>query len=279
MTVRMTAKDNSNCLHMWWQRRDHEFEKRAWENLEKAGEVEMMWAQSSCIEFSEKQKKQRHQWWHEALRKQSRVSVNGAATIQQLSPSQGGYYTHRWCTETVVHTQKSTDFHGSPKVGTDQTSITNPWRQAMVAPLVPGLGRQKQEDLWIGGQRDLQNELPDSQGSKERPCLKWEGGCGNDKIWLHSLWFCVCVCLPMCGQMSMGICEFSYYRPKVVVECFPSLFSTLFTEAESLAESRMHWFWLVSLLSLPQRSCLLSPRAGLQADYHNHLTFIWTQSS
>jgi hypothetical protein len=42
------------------------------------------------------------------------------------------------------------------------------WR----TPLIPPLGRQRQEDFWVRGQPGLQSEFQDSQGYTEKPCLK-----------------------------------------------------------------------------------------------------------
>jgi hypothetical protein len=39
-------------------------------------------------------------------------------------------------------------------------------------PLIPALGRQRQEDFWVWGQPRLQSEFQDSQGYTEKPCLK-----------------------------------------------------------------------------------------------------------
>jgi hypothetical protein len=39
-------------------------------------------------------------------------------------------------------------------------------------PLIPALGRQRQVDLWVGGQPGLQSEFQDSQGYTEKPCLE-----------------------------------------------------------------------------------------------------------
>jgi hypothetical protein len=39
-------------------------------------------------------------------------------------------------------------------------------------PLIPALGRQRQADFWVLGQPGLQSEFQDSQGYKEKPCLK-----------------------------------------------------------------------------------------------------------
>jgi hypothetical protein len=39
-------------------------------------------------------------------------------------------------------------------------------------PLIPALGRQRQEDFWVQGQPGLQSELQESQGYTEKPCLK-----------------------------------------------------------------------------------------------------------
>jgi hypothetical protein len=39
-------------------------------------------------------------------------------------------------------------------------------------PLIPALGRERQEDFWVQGQPGLQSEFQDSQGYTEKPCLK-----------------------------------------------------------------------------------------------------------
>jgi hypothetical protein len=39
-------------------------------------------------------------------------------------------------------------------------------------PLIPALGRQRQVDFWVQGQPGLQSEFQDSQGYREKPCLK-----------------------------------------------------------------------------------------------------------
>jgi hypothetical protein len=39
-------------------------------------------------------------------------------------------------------------------------------------PLIPGFGRQRQEDLFIRGQPVLQIEFKNSQGHTEKPYLK-----------------------------------------------------------------------------------------------------------
>ena len=40
------------------------------------------------------------------------------------------------------------------------------------ALLIPALERQRQVDLWVQDQPDLQSELQDSQGYTEKPCLE-----------------------------------------------------------------------------------------------------------
>ena len=39
-------------------------------------------------------------------------------------------------------------------------------------PLIPALGRQRQADFWVRGQPGLQSEFQDSQGYREKPCLR-----------------------------------------------------------------------------------------------------------
>jgi hypothetical protein len=39
-------------------------------------------------------------------------------------------------------------------------------------PLIPALWRQRQVDFWVRGQPGLQNEVQDSQGYTEKPCLE-----------------------------------------------------------------------------------------------------------
>jgi hypothetical protein len=39
-------------------------------------------------------------------------------------------------------------------------------------PLIPALGRQRQEGFWVQGQPGLQSEFQDSQGYTEKPCLE-----------------------------------------------------------------------------------------------------------
>ena len=39
-------------------------------------------------------------------------------------------------------------------------------------PLIPALGRQRQEDFWVQGQPGLQSEFQDSQGYTEKLCLE-----------------------------------------------------------------------------------------------------------
>jgi hypothetical protein len=39
-------------------------------------------------------------------------------------------------------------------------------------PLIPALGRQRQEDFWVQGQPGLQSDFHDSQGYTEKPCLE-----------------------------------------------------------------------------------------------------------
>jgi hypothetical protein len=39
-------------------------------------------------------------------------------------------------------------------------------------PLIPALGRQRQEDFWVRGQPGLQSEFQDSQDYTEKPCLE-----------------------------------------------------------------------------------------------------------
>ena len=39
-------------------------------------------------------------------------------------------------------------------------------------PLIPAVGRQRQEDFWVQGQSGLQSEFQDSQGYIEKPCLE-----------------------------------------------------------------------------------------------------------
>jgi hypothetical protein len=41
-------------------------------------------------------------------------------------------------------------------------------------PLVSAWGKQKQPDLWVQGHPSLQQELQDSQGHTEKPCLEKE---------------------------------------------------------------------------------------------------------
>jgi hypothetical protein len=41
-----------------------------------------------------------------------------------------------------------------------------------LTPLIPALGRQRQEDFWVGGQLGLKSEFQDSQGYTEKPCLE-----------------------------------------------------------------------------------------------------------
>jgi hypothetical protein len=42
------------------------------------------------------------------------------------------------------------------------------WRTS----LIPALGRQRQADFWVRGQRGLQSEFQDSQDYTEKLCLK-----------------------------------------------------------------------------------------------------------
>jgi hypothetical protein len=66
------------------------------------------------------------------------------------------------------------------------------WR----TPLIPALGRQRQEDFWVRGQPGLQSEFQDSQGYTEKPCLekqtnkKRQGICTLSilKLWVWSPW-------------------------------------------------------------------------------------------
>jgi hypothetical protein len=39
-------------------------------------------------------------------------------------------------------------------------------------PLIPALGRQRQVDFCVRGHPGIQSEFQDSQGYKEKPCLK-----------------------------------------------------------------------------------------------------------
>jgi hypothetical protein len=39
-------------------------------------------------------------------------------------------------------------------------------------PLIPALGRQRQEDFWVRGQPGLQSEFQDNQGDTEKPRLE-----------------------------------------------------------------------------------------------------------
>jgi hypothetical protein len=39
-------------------------------------------------------------------------------------------------------------------------------------PLIPELGRQRQADFGVRGQRGLQSKFQDSQGYTEKPCLE-----------------------------------------------------------------------------------------------------------
>jgi hypothetical protein len=48
-------------------------------------------------------------------------------------------------------------------------------------PLTPALGRQRQVDLWVSGQPDLQIEFQASLGYTERLCLG--GGRGGGEEW------------------------------------------------------------------------------------------------
>ena len=42
----------------------------------------------------------------------------------------------------------------------------------MVHALVPTLERQKQADIWVQGQPDLQSDFQESQGKKEKPYIE-----------------------------------------------------------------------------------------------------------
>jgi hypothetical protein len=44
-------------------------------------------------------------------------------------------------------------------------------------PLIPALGKQRQEDFWVRGQSDLQSEFQDSQSDTEKPCLEKKKVC------------------------------------------------------------------------------------------------------
>jgi hypothetical protein len=64
-------------------------------------------------------------------------------------------------------------------------------------PLIPALGRQRQEDFWVWGQPGLQSEFQDSQGYTEKPCL--EKPKTKNYIYIihmHIYYTCfVCVCV------------------------------------------------------------------------------------
>jgi len=54
--------------------------------------------------------------------------------------------------------------------------------------LIPALGRQRQEDLWVPGQASLQRMIGDSQGYTENSCLKKNSNQPTkqkDFIWLN----------------------------------------------------------------------------------------------
>jgi hypothetical protein len=38
--------------------------------------------------------------------------------------------------------------------------------------LIPALWKQRQEDIWVQGQPDLQSEFQDSHSYTEKPCLR-----------------------------------------------------------------------------------------------------------
>lgn len=46
------------------------------------------------------------------------------------------------------------------------------WSWVWRTPFIPALERQRQVDLWVGGQPGLQSQFQDSRGYKERSCLK-----------------------------------------------------------------------------------------------------------
>jgi hypothetical protein len=50
-----------------------------------------------------------------------------------------------------------------------------------LTPLIPALGRQRQADLWVRGQPDLQSEFQDSQDFTEKPCLGKKNKTKNKK--------------------------------------------------------------------------------------------------
>jgi hypothetical protein len=52
-------------------------------------------------------------------------------------------------------------------------------------PLIPALGRQRQEDFWVWGQPGLQSEFQDSQGYIEKPCLEKQKNKNKQKEYLH----------------------------------------------------------------------------------------------
>ena len=56
--------------------------------------------------------------------------------------------------------------------GRNSSLIVNCCRAWWRTPLIPALGRQRQEDFWIWGQPGLQSEFQDSQGYTENPCFE-----------------------------------------------------------------------------------------------------------
>jgi hypothetical protein len=50
-----------------------------------------------------------------------------------------------------------------------RTFISQVWWHT---PLIPALGRQRQEDFWVWGQPGLQSEFQDCQGYTEKRCLE-----------------------------------------------------------------------------------------------------------
>jgi hypothetical protein len=69
------------------------------------------------------------------------------------------------------------------------------WR----VPLIPALGRQRQADFWVWGQRGLQSEFQDSQGYSETPCLKTNKQT-NKQTTTKSCWK-----MPL-GSHDLGVC-------------------------------------------------------------------------
>jgi hypothetical protein len=81
------------------------------------------------------------------------------------------------CDQDKLHVRRDTSeekqpsripWHQQERLFKKESHARQWWR----TPLIPALGRQRQEDFWVQGQPGLQSEFQDIQGYTEKPCLK-----------------------------------------------------------------------------------------------------------